>query len=196
MGLEWHFTLAPGAEETIDVRRHYGTIAVPCGVPASCGNNVTDVGELCDGTDTPECNGGTCLATQCGDGYWNQAANEACETGGVDSDSCNGSTCTAPACGDGYVNAAANETCDDGEETAACNANCQPAACGDGYVNAAAGEECESGELCDFATCTVAFTVGGGCGGCGARDARPSSLWLPGLALVLIARRRRRARRA
>jgi hypothetical protein len=165
-------------------------------VPASCGNNVTDVGELCDGTDTPECNGGTCLATQCGDGYWNQAANEACETGGVDSDSCNGSTCTAPACGDGYVNAAANETCDDGEETAACNANCQPAACGDGYVNAAAGEECESGELCDFATCTVAFTVGGGCGGCGARDARPSSLWLPGLALVLIARRRRRVRRA
>lgn len=195
MGLEWHFTLAAGAEETIDVRRHYGTIAVPCGVPASCGNSTLDQGEPCDGADTPTCNGGTCQLSACGDGYWNQMA-EACETGGVDSDSCNGDRCTAPVCGDGYLNAAANELCDPGEETAECNANCQPAACGDGYINAAAGEECEAGALCDVATCTVAFTVGGGCAGCGARDDSSTGLWLAGLALVLTSRRRRRARRA
>ena len=194
MGMEWHFTLAAGGTETIDVRRYYGTIAVPCGVPKSCGNGNVDAGEACDGADTATCNGGTCLPSVCGDGYWNQTANEECESGGVNSDTCNGMLCTTPVCGDGYWNAAAGELCDEGAESAACNANCTPTACGDGYVNVAADEECDGGELCDAATCKVNFTVGGGCAGCGARGAAPGSAWLA-LAVLLSARRRRRARR-
>jgi len=191
MGLEWRFTLAAGASQTIDVRRHYGTVAVPCGVAPTCGNGMVDGGETCDGADTMTCNGGTCMPSACGDGYRNTVAEE-CETIGIDSDTCNGGLCTAPACGDGYLNLAANELCDDGEETRACNANCQPTMCGDGYINAVAGEECEGGELCDPVACTVTFTVGGGCAGCGSSS---DVGWLAGLALALTSRRRRRARR-
>jgi len=187
IGMEWHFTVAAGATETIDVRRIYGTIAHPCNVPTTCGNGAVDPGELCDGANTPTCNGGTCLAAACGDGYDNPLAEE-CETGGVDSETCNGMSCTTPACGDEYVNAAAGEMCDDGEETASCTAMCQPSSCGDGYINLAADEECDGGALCDPATCVATFTVGGGCAGCGTSDAR--TWWPLALALVLLRRRR------
>lgn len=194
IGREWRFTIAVGATEIVHVVRRYGSIVIPCPPAPGCGNGTVDAGEPCDGADTPTCNGASCAASLCGDGYVNMMAGEACESGGIDSETCNGMVCTVAACGDGYVNAAANESCDDGVETATCNADCTPSACGDGQVNAAAGEDCEDGELCDPATCTVTFTVGGGCAGCGASGASGASLWLAGVIVVL--RRRRRARAA
>lgn len=198
LGLEWRFTLQPGASHTIKVRRHYGTNALPCNVSATCGNGVVDGSESCEtngGPDTATCNAATCTAPVCGDGYVNAAAGEACESAGVDSVDCVGTTCRASVCGDRHVNAAAGEACDDGEEdTAACNAeNCQPASCGDGIVNVAANESCEAGELCDLATCSYAYTVGGGCAGCSGGD---GGSWLAGLTAVVLLRRRRARRPA
>ncbi len=194
IGMEWHFTIAAGATETIRMRRIYGTISVPCNVSTSCGNSMVDSGETCDtGVDTMTCNGATCSAPSCGDNYINAAAGEECESiGGMDTNDCNAGTCLHPACGDGYVNAAAGEACDDGEDTANCNlANCQPPMCGDGIVNLAAGEDCEGGELCDT-TCQYTFSLGGGCGGCASGgDGAP---WL--IVIALLARRGRRRTRA
>jgi hypothetical protein len=161
LGIEYRFSIAVGATETVHVRRYYGTTAVPCFVSANCGNGVLDAGELCDGADTPTCNGATCTASACGDGYTNAAAGEQCDSAGVDSAACNGATCTL-------------------------------AACGDGHVNAAAGEECESGDLCDSSTCTRAYSIGGGCAGCGIGGGDASLL----AAVALFALRRRRASRA
>jgi hypothetical protein len=158
MGIEWRFNLAVGASETLHVQRYYGATGVPCFVSANCGNGKVDSGELCDGADTPTCNGATCTASRCGDGYMNTAAGEQCDSSGVDSDTCNGATCTV-------------------------------VACGDGYVNSAAGEECETGELCDPATCSLDFSVGGGCAGCGAGGVPDASCLL-----FLLALRRRRRR--
>jgi hypothetical protein len=195
LGRDYRFSLAVGASETIHLLRRYGSTTIPCPPTLqSCGNNVVDAGELCDGMDTATCNGATCAASMCGDGHVNMIAGEDCESNGIDSDTCNGMTCSAAACGDGYVNAAANETCDDGGESASCNVDCTPAACGDGYVNLLADEECEGGDLCDLETCKVTFTVGGGCAGCGAGDAEGASLWLAGI--IVVVRRRRRARAA
>jgi hypothetical protein len=192
IGREWRFTIAAGATEKVHVLRRYGSISIPCPPKPGCGNGTVDSGELCDGSDTPTCNGATCSESVCGDGYTNVMAGEACESSGIDSETCNGMLCTPASCGDGYVNAAANELCDDGGESATCNVDCTPAVCGDGYVNAAANEECEGGDLCDTATCTVTFTVGGGCAGCGASGAAGAPLWLAGF--IVSARRRRRAR--
>lgn len=196
LGMEWRFTLAPGETHTIRVRRHYGTNAVPCNVSATCGNGTIEVNETCDpgagGADTATCNQGTCTAPACGDGYVNAAAGEECESANIDSIDCNGTTCKTSACGDGYANAAAGEACDDGEDTAACNLeNCQPPACGDGIVNVAANEDCEAGELCDLATCSYSFSVGGGCAGCaGGGDAS----WLAIIGVLLLRPGRRRTR--
>jgi len=195
LGMEWRFTLAPNETHTIRVRRHYGTNAVPCNVSVSCGNGTIDAGETCDlgtGDDTETCNKGTCTAPACGDGYINAAAGEDCESASIDSVDCNGTTCKASVCGDEYVNAAAGEACDDGKDTAACNAeNCQPPTCGDGIVNVAANEDCETGELCDLATCSYSFSVGGGCAGCaGGGDAS----WLALIGLLLLRPRGTRTR--
>lgn len=196
IGREWTFSIDPGATEVVHVLRRYGSVAIPCPPAlATCGNGVLDTGELCDGADTSTCNGATCAASLCGDGYINEPAGEECESSGVDSDTCNGASCTAVACGDGYVNAAAGEQCDDGDETASCNLDCTPAACGDGHVNLAAGEECETGSLCDVATCRVTFSLGGGCAGCGSGGDPSGTLSLGvGLFVVSVRRRRRRAR--
>lgn len=196
VGHEYQFALAPGQIAIIRLRRHWGTIALPCAnVGANCGNGVVDSGETCDSNvDTAQCNASLCTAPACGDNYVNTAAGEQCESNGIDSADCNGLMCTIPACGDGYLNTAAGEMCDDGRDTADCNlANCQPPTCGDGIVNAAAGEECETGALCDMPTCTFAFSLGGGCGGCASTDAG-GSLALGGVLTVLLARRRRRPR--
>jgi hypothetical protein len=197
LGRDYRFSLAVGASETIHLIRRYGSTSIPCPPRAGCGNSMLDAGELCDGADTATCNGATCAASVCGDGYINMTAGEDCESNGLDSDTCNGMMCSTAACGDGYVNAAANETCDDGGESATCNVDCSPTACGDGYVNVAADEECEGGELCDMTTCRVTFTVGGGCAGCGtsgptSRDGVPPAL----AGLIVALRRRRRARAA
>ena len=189
LGMEWRFTLAPNETHTIRVRRVYGTNVLPCNVSVTCGNGTIEAGETCDGDDSPTCNKGTCTAPACGDGYTNAAAGEECESASVDAPDCNGTTCKASVCGDGHANAAAGEACDDGEDTETCNLeNCQPAMCGDGIVNVAANESCESGELCDLATCTFSYSVGGGCAGCaGGGDASWGAL----VALVLLYRRRR-----
>jgi hypothetical protein len=225
LGTEYRFTITAGATETIHIRRYYGTTAVPCFISAKCGNGALDPGELCDTTDTATCNGDTCSASACGDGHINTAAGETCESMGMDTADCDGALCTTPvcgdghanavvgeacddagdsalcnadcsvaACGDGYVNAAANELCDDGAESAGCNVDCTPTMCGDGYVNTAV-EQCEGGALCDAVTCTVTYTLGGGCAGCGAAgDAGGPLLFLGALAIG--SRRRRRARAA
>ena len=191
IGIEWRFTLAVGASETVHVRRYYGSAAVPCFVSTKCGNGVVDSGELCDGADTTTCNGATCTMSLCGDGHMNTLAGELCDSAGSDSATCNGGDCTLPACGDGYFNAAAGEDCDSaGVDSETCNgATCTLAACGDGYLNVAAGEECETGELCDVTTCSYNFRVGGGCAGCGASGLPDASC------LVLLALLRRRRRR-
>lgn len=223
LGTEYRFSLATGASETIHIRRYYGATAVPCfgGANPSCGNGIVDPGEQCDGDDTPTCNGTTCSASECGDGYPNAAAGEQCDDAG-ETATCNASctpaacgdgyanaaagelcddagetaacnaNCTAATCGDGYANAVAGEACDDGGDSALCNANCTPAACGDGYVNVAAAEDCEGGALCT-PTCTYDFVLGGGCAGCGAgRSGGAGAWWLIACAIIL----RRRARRA
>jgi MYXO-CTERM domain-containing protein len=100
-------------------------------------------------------------------------------------------------CGDGFVDATAGEQCDStGVDTPTCNASdCQPARCGDGYVNVAAAEDCEGGDLCDMTTCTYAFILGGGCGGC--RTPADPPLWLAlGVGIALIRRRRPRSAEA
>lgn len=200
IGSEYRFSLAAGATETIVVRRLYGTAEVACGsvTPPTCGDAlVQSPAEVCDsgGDDTATCNGATCTAARCGDGYTNAMAGEACDSTGVDSTDCVGSTCARSVCGDGHANAAAGEACDDGGDSAACNADCLPAMCGDGYLNAAAAEECETGELCDTATCSYTFSLGGGCAGCGAGGGGASSPWLVAGGLLIV-RRRRRARAA
>ena len=194
VGHEYRFLLAPGEVAVIKLRRHWGTISLPCvSVGANCGNGVVDPGEQCDppmGVDTADCNHLTCTTPTCGDGVLNTAAGEQCESNRMDSIECN-ADCTLPACGDGHLNLAAGEACDDGKDTAACNlANCQVPACGDGIVNVAAGEDCESGALCDLATCSYQFSLGGGCAGCGAQGGG-GSLALAGLVGALVTRRRR-----
>lgn len=195
MGIEYRFSLAPGATETIHIRRQYGSTAVTCNTPPpdTCGNQMIDGDEPCDGMDTPTCNGGTCLPSMCGDGYINEMAGETCEEL-TDTADCDALACAAPVCGDGYANAAAGEVCDDGIETAECNADCTPAMCGDGHINAAAGEECELSALCDTITCTHSYRLGGGCAGC--TTGSPHSCALALCVLALIGRRRRRARAA
>jgi hypothetical protein len=125
------------------------------------------------------------VSAKCGNGKLD--AGELCD--GADTETCNGGTCTASVCGDGHTNSLAGEQCDSsGVDSESCvGATCKLTACGDGYLNAAAGEECETGELCDQTTCTVAYSIGGGCAGCGAGGADGS--WL--VLLVLLRRRRR-----
>jgi MYXO-CTERM domain-containing protein len=195
LGNEYRFSLSVGQSATIKIDRRWGTIAVACPAPPGCGDNVVNGAEACDsqGVDTATCNSNCTLAT-CGDGYLNAAAGEECESNGIDAVECNGSACTVPSCGDGYLNVAAGEACDSGgDDTADCNgATCTAPSCGDGYVNTAAGEECEPGtRLCDDPTCTVTFTVGGGCAGCGT-GATPDLAGLAGLAMLVVLRRRRR----
>jgi hypothetical protein len=195
MGLEYRFTLAPGASETIHLRRQYGSTTVTCpSVPSTCGNGQLDsnLGEPCDGADTTTCNGATCMLNVCGDGHINTLAEETCEEL-ADNAMCDAMTCKAPVCGDGYHNLQAEE-CDPGEETPDCNADCTLRRCGDGYINVMADEECENDALCDPTTCQVTYTLGGGCAGCASQSS--SSVWLAGLAFAFIARRRRRARTA
>ncbi|HEY5950534.1 MAG TPA: MYXO-CTERM sorting domain-containing protein [Kofleriaceae bacterium] len=166
VGFEYQFALAPGQIAIIRLRRHWGTIALPCAsVGANCGNGVVDSGEACDvAVDTADCNANMCTAPTCGDNYVNPAAGEQCESNGIDSLDCNGLLCTVPTCGDGYV-------------------------------NEAAGEECEGGALCDATTCKSQFSIGGGCAGCNAGDSG-GSFALVGCVAVWLARRRRRKRSA
>ncbi len=195
MGLEFRFTLAPGASETIHIRRQYGSTTVTCpSVPSTCDGQFDPNVEPCDGADTTTCNGATCMNNVCGDGHVNTLAGETCEEI-ADNANCDALSCKPPVCGDGYTNAMAEE-CDPGAEgeTPDCNANCTLRRCGDGYINVMADEECELDALCDPTTCQVTYTLGGGCAGCSSQS--PSGLWLAGLALALTARRRRRARTA
>ncbi len=163
----------------------------------ACGDGYVNIaaGEQCDssGIDSDTCNAASCTTAACGDGYINAAAGESCETAGTDTATCDAATCTAPVCGDGYLNLAAGEQCDDGADTPGCNLiDCKPPSCGDGYVNAAAEEQCEAGDpLCDPATCSFAFSLGGGCAGCGAAAGREVVPYALLVAMLLLRRRRR-----
>ncbi len=96
--------------------------------PPSCGNNVVDPGETCDGADDDDCPSRCGADCTCGPTGCGQVDPEADPP--------------TPCCGDGAVNQLGEE-CDDGAQSAACNHDCSFAGCGDGWVNAAAGEECD-----------------------------------------------------
>ncbi|MFQ5494210.1 MAG: IPTL-CTERM sorting domain-containing protein, partial [Phycisphaerae bacterium] len=136
-----------------------GTVNLTCTASGPvCGNNTTEAGEQCDGTDDAACPGlcqadCTCGTPPpiCGDNLVNQAS-EACD--GTDDAACPGlclADCSCgsppPVCGDNAVNQA-SEVCD-GTDDAACpgqcraDCSCPPApVCGDGVVN-------QTSELCD-----------------------------------------------
>lgn len=94
-------------------------------------------------------------AIHCGNGIFEEALGEECDTSGVNTDACD-LDCTRATCGDEFFNAEAGEVCDTGGDTAACDADCTAVTCGDNYANTAAGETCDTGgetEACD-ADCT------------------------------------------
>jgi cysteine-rich repeat protein len=136
-----------------------------CKSDESCGNNIIDAEETCDDGNRASGDGcsANCLEETCGDGFYNPANGEECDTG-VDTQACNSNgLCTIPRCGDGYANtqftpfmAAAPEECDIAEtdpadplktisvDSSDCNGNnngfegpgsCRLPSCGDSYLN-------------------------------------------------------------
>ncbi len=121
---------------------------------ASCGDDVTDSGETCDGTDPgftfcTSCRDATSTnpCTCCGDGFTDTAAGEECDdaqfNSDTDPDACR-TNCLNPSCGDGVTDT--GEECDDGAANSdttpdACRTNCVLPACGDNVV--------DTGETCD-----------------------------------------------
>jgi len=120
---------------------------------------------------TPSCDR-DCTYARCGDGYWNDEANEECDDVYVASgpktptNDCN-SDCTEAACGDGKLNSAFNvdlfapagnqtgKSCDPDTGTTSnqrraesdsptCDADCSAVRCGDAHTNEDAGEECDT----------------------------------------------------
>ncbi|MFQ5413378.1 MAG: IPTL-CTERM sorting domain-containing protein [Phycisphaerae bacterium] len=100
-----------------------------CPPPAVCGNNITEPGEQCDGTDDAACPGlclpnCTCPAPVCGNNV--TEAGEQCD--GTDDAACPGQclpncTCPQPVCGNNITEP--GEDCD-GTDDAACPGQCQP----------------------------------------------------------------------
>lgn len=134
-------------------------------VDLCCGNNVTEAGETCDGTDAVGCQrpcrlpGDLDECTCCGDGAVN--GGEDCDDGNlVNDDGCN--TKCFFACGDGAVNRP-GETCDT-NDAVGCNESCRPAGtddectcCGDGIVQAS--EDCDDGNSINGDGCSSACLV-------------------------------------
>jgi hypothetical protein len=134
--------------------------------PQTCGNNVIDAGEQCDGSSAGTCAAGcgpgcTCLPTSpCGDNL--RVGSEQCD--GTDASACPGqcqSNCTCPVCGDNSVGG--TEQCDGSAQNGACAPElCSPfctctslPVCGDNFVDF--GEECDGsgtfGASCSPAQC-------------------------------------------
>ena len=133
-----------------------------CTLPV-CGDNITDAGETCDGTDDAICNtdcrpaGGDAECTCCGDGAVN--GGEFCDDGNDSNlDDCR-NDCTA--CGDGIVNG--NEECDDGDDDNLdeCRNDCTLPECGDNIADP--GETCDG---TDDATCNGDCRPAGGAAEC------------------------------
>lgn len=103
---------------------------------ATCGNNATEIGEACDGSDV----GGENCAMFGGIGG-TVTCNESCTAKVYD-------TCIFPYCGDGSVNNG-GEQCDDGNNTngdgcsSSCSTEAPPETCGNGSVGV--GESCDDG---------------------------------------------------
>ncbi len=112
----------------------------------SCGDNVADTGETCDGTDA-----GTSGCAPKGSGGPN---------------ACRGTYATEPCscCGDGVVDT--GEECDDGNtsNTDCCTIGCKKAKCGDGFLLAAVcqdipSEECDDGNTHPGDTCSATCQI-------------------------------------
>jgi len=133
----------------------------------TCGDNVRQSAEVCDGNDSPTCPGlcqPSCTCPVCGDNVRNGA--EQCD--GSDDGSCPGhcqGDCTCPpVCGDN-VRAGA-EHCD-GTDDSSCPGNCQfdctcPAVCGDDVRDGS--EQCDGA---DAAACGGNCNADCTCGICG-----------------------------
>ncbi len=120
--------------------------------PDTCGNDVLDPHEECDGTagiSEGQICLDTCRISGCGDGIVDPKNNEQCDDGNQsDEDMCT-HLCTLPTCGDGIVSEFLGEVCDDTFNDGAyghCGLGCTYHApfCGDGTVNS--GEECDNGK--------------------------------------------------
>ena len=136
-----------------------------------CGNGTVEGDEACDEAgDTSACDA-DCTEADCGDGYLNTSANEACDDGntvteicdyGVESCEVCNFLCQYEAgsvryCGDGEVDYSYGEACDEEGQTETCDEDCTQVECGDGLVNETAGEACDAGaELTD--TCDYGLT--------------------------------------
>ena len=101
------------------------------GPPATCGDDVVDPGEECDGGNDPPCTP-VCKLNVCGDGYLGGV--EQCDDAGANGDDkgCT-SACQNARCGDGLVGP--GEPCDDGNasNTDNCLDGCVLPTCGDGF---------------------------------------------------------------
>jgi uncharacterized repeat protein (TIGR01451 family) len=205
----WSLVSTGGGADTSTATRVAVTgIAIPIGGSASVVLDVV-LGEVPDGTlmansatfdAGPNGDAGTVTATVVeirrdgdGDAVFDRSdncpdvANPAQTDSNVDGV---GDACQA-VCGNGVVDF--GEDCDSaGVDADDCDAaTCVTPACGDGYINSAAGEVCDGELLCDPATCTFDYTIGGGCGGCETSDqGAPWLIVLLGAAIVL---RRRQA---
>jgi len=125
---------------------------------AICGDNVPDVGELCDDGNLIDGDGcdSNCTPTGCGNSI--ATIGEGCDDGNVlDGDGCD-SNCTVTGCGNGIPTA--GEACDGGPfGSATCDPDCTVVICGDTTLNPAANEQCDdgnvtSGDGCD-ANCSL-----------------------------------------
>jgi cysteine-rich repeat protein len=141
--------------EKCDDGEREGGCSANCLSFETCGNGNVDPQEQCDsrGVDTKYCNH-DCTIADCGDGYVNKAADEACDYKDHESE-CN-LNCTISDCGDGITNTADGEECDShAVDSEYCNYNCKIPRCGDGHVNKAANEQCDTqiDDTCNF-NCT------------------------------------------
>lgn len=159
-----------GDTSSVDTGEADDTTTAPAAV---CGDQVIDVGELCDDGVNDGAYGGcmqcAALGPHCGDGVVNGP--EGCDAGGLPSDACT-AVCTRPTCGDGIVQA--GEQCDGSPATGAgscvilgftggqlgCQDNCmwdlsRCVGCGNGVVDP--GEVCDGSPLTE--QCSGAGTV-------------------------------------
>ncbi|MBT6488321.1 MAG: IPT/TIG domain-containing protein [Deltaproteobacteria bacterium] len=147
-----------------------------------CGNGTVEGDEVCDEAgDTSACDS-DCTEADCGDGYLNGSADEACDDGNTVTEICDYglTSCevcnflcqyqsgNARYCGDGEIDYSYGESCDDEGQSETCDDDCTMVECGDGVHNIAAGELCDAGEAltdtCDYGlteceVCTQACEV-------------------------------------
>lgn len=145
------------------------------GAPATCGNDVREGSEQCDGWDLGGADCASLYPTLYGGGTLT------C-TGACAYDTQHCTPISAGSCGDGTLNGSLGEQCDGSElggetcqsqgfggGTLACTSACQldlsgctaPSTCGDGQVDPAQGEACDGNDLGSFSTCAALGYAGG-----------------------------------